>query len=49
MAAGEMIHVTVNEIKVEVVRKYIKNLNLTVYLPDGWVRVSVPKRTSRLD
>ena len=47
MGAGEMIHVTVNDLTVEVVRKNIKNLNLTVYPPDGRVRLSVPKRASR--
>jgi hypothetical protein len=35
--------ITVNDIKVQVVRKDIKNLHLGVYPPDGKVRVAVPK------
>ena len=35
-------HVTVSGIKVEVVRKDIKNLHLGVYPPYGRVRVATP-------
>ncbi|MDF7824686.1 SprT family zinc-dependent metalloprotease [Pontiellaceae bacterium B12227] len=38
--------ITVNGLKVEVVRKTIKNLHLAVYPPDGRVRVAVPKHIS---
>ena len=34
--------ITVNGIKVEIVRKHIKNLHLAVYPPEGRVRVAVP-------
>lgn len=34
--------ITVNKIKVEIVRKDIKNLHLAVYPPNGRVRVAVP-------
>lgn len=33
----------VDDLKVEVVRKQIKNMNLSVHPPDGRVRISVPK------
>jgi predicted metal-dependent hydrolase len=39
-------HITVDDLVVEVVRKNIKNLNLSVRSPDGKVRVSVPRRIS---
>ena len=35
--------ITVQNIKVKIVRKDIKNLHLSVYPPDGKVRVAVPK------
>lgn len=38
----ETRHITVSGIKVEVVRKDIKNLHLGVYPPQGRVRVAVP-------
>ena len=38
--------ITVDGVVVEVVRKNIKNLNLSVYPPDGKVRVSAPRRIS---
>jgi hypothetical protein len=36
--------ITVNDLNVDVVRKRIKNMYLTVHPPDGRVRVSVPLR-----
>jgi predicted metal-dependent hydrolase len=41
-----MYQIIVNEISVEVVRKNIKNLHLTVFPPVGRIRVSVPIRVS---
>lgn len=38
----ETRHITVGGVKVEVVRKAIKNLHLGVYPPNGRVRVAVP-------
>ena len=38
----EIRHITVSGIKVEVVRRDIKNLHLGVYPPHGWVRVAAP-------
>jgi predicted metal-dependent hydrolase len=38
----ERSHITVHGIKVEVVRKDIKNLHIGVHPPDGWVRVATP-------
>jgi predicted metal-dependent hydrolase len=38
----EIHHLTVSGVKVEVVRKDIKNLHLGVYPPDGRVRVATP-------
>lgn len=35
--------ITVSEIPVEIVRKNIKNIHLSVYPPEGSVRVSVPR------
>ena len=35
--------ITVQDIRVRIVRKDIKNLHLAVYPPDGMVRVSVPR------
>ncbi|MHB1348940.1 MAG: M48 family metallopeptidase [Desulfobulbaceae bacterium] len=40
--ATETHHITVNGIKVEVVRKDIKNLHLGVYPPHGRIRVAAP-------
>jgi len=42
----ERAHIEVDGIQVEVVRKDIKNLNLSVRPPDGGVRVSAPRRFS---
>jgi predicted metal-dependent hydrolase len=39
----EKHQITVSGIRVEVVRKAIKNMHLTVYPPDGRVRITVPK------
>ncbi len=41
-----MVAMLVNGISVQVVRKPIKNLHLSVYPPDGRVRVAVPKLLS---
>ena len=38
--------ITVDDLVITVVRKNIKNLNLSVHGPDGRVRVSVPRHTS---
>ena len=38
--------IRVAEITVDVVRKSVRNINLTVHPPDGRVRVSAPRRTS---
>ena len=38
----ETHHITVSGIKVEMVRKDIKNLHLGVYPPNGRVRVAAP-------
>jgi len=38
--------IEVSDIQVEVVRKAIRNLNLTVYAPDGRVRVAAPRHVS---
>jgi predicted metal-dependent hydrolase len=43
---GEVCQIAVRGLVVEVVRKTIKNLRLTVYPPDGRVRVAVPWRAS---
>lgn len=40
-----MSEITVNNIKVDVVRKNIKNIHLAVYPPFGRVRIAVPERT----
>ena len=42
----ESTQITVGEITVEVVRKRVKNINLTVQPPLGSVRISAPKRAS---
>ena len=39
-------YVTVNDIEVQVVRKNIKSLRLSVNPPDGSVRISVPRFAS---
>ena len=41
-----MVAMLVSGITVQVVRKPIKNLHLSVYPPDGHVRVAVPKLLS---
>ena len=38
--------VHIGDLQVEVVRKNIRSLRLTVYAPDGRIRVAVPTRTS---
>ncbi|MDF7810473.1 SprT family zinc-dependent metalloprotease [Hymenobacter sp. YC55] len=38
--------VQIGDLQVEVVRKNIRSLRLTVYAPDGRIRVAVPTRTS---
>lgn len=38
--------VHIGDLQVEVVRKNIRSLRLTVYAPDGRIRVAVPSRTS---
>lgn len=40
-----MSEIKVNNIKVDVVRKNIKNIHLAVYPPFGRVRIAVPERT----
>ncbi len=40
----EMRVMTVGEVAVEIVRKDVKHVRLTVYPPDGRVRVAVPRR-----
>ncbi|UOG76296.1 M48 family metallopeptidase [Hymenobacter tibetensis] len=40
-----MPHVQIGDLQVEVVRKNIQSLRLTVYAPDGRIRVAVPTRT----
>lgn len=42
----QSLQITVDDLVVTVVRKNIKNLNLSVHAPDGRVRVSVPRHTS---
>ena len=39
-----MHRIVVDDIPIDVVRKKIKNLNFTVYPPEGRVRVTVPLR-----
>ncbi len=39
----EMENIIVNDIEIEVIRKKIKNIHLTVHPPEGQVRLSVPK------
>ena len=43
----ETHHINVGRIKVEVVRKDIKNLHLGVYPPHGRVRIAAPLVSSR--
>ena len=38
--------ISVSGIEVQIVRKDIKNLHLSVYPPDGYVRVSVPRHVT---
>lgn len=42
----EQLQITVNGLRVEIVRKDIKNLHLGVYPPNGRVRVAAPFRVS---
>ena len=37
-----MDHITISNIKIDVVRKAIKNIHLAVYPPTGRVRIAVP-------
>ncbi|MBU5255939.1 M48 family metallopeptidase [Tissierella praeacuta] len=39
-----MILLTINDIEIEVTKKNIKNIHLSVHPPNGEVRISVPKR-----
>lgn len=41
-----MAHITVSDIKINVVRKDIKNIHLAVYPPTGRVRIAVPLRVN---
>lgn len=41
-----MAHITVGDIKIDVVRKGIKNIHLGVYPPTGRVRIAVPLRVN---
>ncbi|WP_161806996.1 M48 family metallopeptidase [Hymenobacter sp. AT01-02] len=41
-----MPHLQIDDLQVEVVRKNIRTLRLSVHMPDGRVRVTVPFRTS---
>ena len=41
-----MAHITVSDIKIDVVRKGIKNIHLGVYPPTGRVRIAVPLRVN---
>lgn len=38
------MNITIENIDIELIRKNIKNIHLSVYPPDGRVRLSVPKR-----
>lgn len=46
MDAPTTSHLNVGELRVEVIRKNIKNIHLAVYPPHGRVRVAAPLRTS---
>jgi len=39
-----MSHITISDIKIDVVRKNIKNIHLSVHPPNGRVRISVPNQ-----
>jgi predicted metal-dependent hydrolase len=39
-------HITIDGIKIDLERKRVKNVNFTVYPPDGRVRISAPRRMS---
>ena len=39
-----MEHITISNIKIDVVRKDIKNIHLAVYPPTGRVRIAAPLR-----
>jgi hypothetical protein len=41
-----MSHLMLDEIRIDVVRKKMKNIRLTIYPSTGKIRLSVPKRTS---
>ncbi|KOY86518.1 hypothetical protein AD998_10510 [bacterium 336/3] len=41
-----MSHVMLDEIRIDVVRKKMKNIRLTIYPSTGKIRLSVPKKTS---
>ncbi len=41
-----MAHITVSDIKIDVVRKDIKNIHLAVYPPTGRVRIAAPLRVN---
>lgn len=40
------MHIQIDGIPIEILRKPIKNLNLRIYPPDGLVKVSVPLKYS---
>ena len=42
-------HITVDGLKIEVIRKEIKHLHLRIYAPDGHIRVSAPMRARDRD
>lgn len=39
-----MEHLTIGNIEIEVVRKNIKNIHLSVHPPNGWVRLAAPDK-----
>ena len=41
-----MAHLLIDGLRVEVTRKHVRYLRLSVHMPDGQVRISVPWRTS---
>lgn len=38
-----MTHIIIKDIHIEVIKKKVKNMNLSIHSPDGRVRISVPK------
>jgi len=39
-----MKNMRIEDIEIEVIKKSIKNMYISVYKPDGWVRITAPKR-----